>query len=168
VVLPAAAVILTITRASDFTRVLNAPCRARTPHFAVHHLAQAPLPWVARRKAEEPTLSTPGQPELSTDDLVARSAPVDETPPTACWLGLVVPKKHAKRAVTRTLIKRRIRAAVQQAQPLDGGMWVVRLRSPFPRADFSSAASDQLALAASDELSSLMAAAVLPRRKARS
>ena len=80
-------------------------------------------------------------------------------PLTDCWLGLVVPKKHAKRAVTRTLIKRRIRDAVQQAQPLDGGMWVVRLRSPFPRADFSSAASDQLALAATEELAKLMAAA---------
>jgi ribonuclease P protein component len=159
VVLPAAAVILTITRASDFSRVLNAPCRARTPHFAVHHLAQTPLPWISKREADASTAKSLGLPELSTDDLVADPSPVDEMPLTDCWLGLVVPKKHAKRAVTRTLIKRRIRAAVQQAQPLDGGMWVVRLRSPFPRADFSSAASDQLALAATEELAKLMAAA---------
>lgn len=81
---------------------------------------------------------------------------VDEGPSQGRWLGLVVPKKHAKRSVTRSLLKRRIRVAVLHAEHLDVGMWVVRLRSPFPRTEFSSAASEQLSQVASVELAGLM------------
>lgn len=76
------------------------------------------------------------------------------------WLGLVVPKRHARRAVTRTLIKRQIRSA---ARRLDGsgsafapGLWVVRLRAPFDRAAFSSAASAALRRAARVEIDALL------------
>ena len=79
---------------------------------------------------------------------------------TELWLGLVVPKRHAKRAVTRTLLKRHIRAAVSHvAAVLAPGLWVVRLRMPFDRQEFVSAASDQLARVARDELAALMATA---------
>jgi ribonuclease P protein component len=73
----------------------------------------------------------------------------------------VVPKRYAKRAVTRTLLKRRIRAAVDASSAvLAPGLWVVRLRTPFARSEFISAASERLDKAATGELAMLMAAAV--------
>ena len=103
--------------------------------------------------------------KLSTGLVPVGGQPVDEANPDRRWLGLVVPKRHARRAVTRTLLKRQIRAAMQHALGLDGGMWVVRLRSPFAKTEFSSAASEHLALAASVELATLMAAAAVPVRR---
>ena len=154
-----------VTRASDFTKVLNAPCRARSIHFAVHHLAQAPQAWSPKAKLGGQVPEQFSQAELSTGLNPVDTKPVDEMSPDRRWLGLVVPKRHARRAVTRTLLKRHIRAAVQQAGGLEGGMWVVRLRSPFAKTEFLSAASDQLAQAASLELATLMAAAAAPFRR---
>lgn len=72
------------------------------------------------------------------------------------WLGLVVPKRHARRAVTRNLIKRQLRAAMQRhATTLPAGLWVVRLRSPFDRAQFTSPASDLLRDTARSEIEQL-------------
>jgi ribonuclease P protein component len=79
------------------------------------------------------------------------------------WLGAVVPKRHARRAVTRSLLKRQIRAAVARLDQLDGGLWVVRLRAPFAREEFKSAASDALAAAARAELDAVLLAATLRR-----
>jgi ribonuclease P protein component len=143
-------VIHAITQAVDFTQVLNASFHVRSPHFAVHHLARAP---------------TTGRAELSTASALMSSPPVDESVLTGCWLGLVVPKRHAKRAVTRTLLKRRIRAAVDSAAGLAPGMWVVRLRQPFSRTEFVSAASGRLGAVVSDELAALMTAAVARARR---
>lgn len=73
-----------------------------------------------------------------------------------CWLGLVVPKRHARRAVTRNLIKRQLRAAMSRhATTLPGGLWVVRLRSPFDKAAFPSPGSDALRAAAQAEIEQL-------------
>jgi ribonuclease P protein component len=81
---------------------------------------------------------------------------VDKSP-AGLWLGLVVPKRHAKRAVTRTLLKRQLRAALQRhAQALPAGLWVLRLRSPIDRQQFPSAASDALRRAVHDELETLL------------
>jgi ribonuclease P protein component len=72
------------------------------------------------------------------------------------WLGLVVPKRHAKRAVTRTLVKRQIRTIAADCAPrLEPGLWVVRQRSPFDPKQYPSAASDALKVAARDELRAL-------------
>ncbi|MFG5410316.1 ribonuclease P protein component [Piscinibacter sakaiensis] len=80
-------------------------------------------------------------------------------PPTGGWLGMVVPKRHAKRSVTRNLVKRQIRAvfddvglAGERAAGLRPGLWVVRLRAPIDRSRFPSAASDALRRAMRDEL----------------
>lgn len=86
-------------------------------------------------------------------------------PPTGWWLGSVVPKRHAKRAVTRNLIKRQIRAAfVRHAAALPPGLWVVRLRTGFDRTAFPSAASDALRRCTGGELDQLLhqAAQVTP------
>jgi ribonuclease P protein component len=68
-----------------------------------------------------------------------------------------LPKRHAKRAVTRNLLRRQIRAAVEQLQPaLAPGLWVVRLRAPFDRRQFPSARSTALRDAARAELGQLL------------
>jgi len=75
---------------------------------------------------------------------------------------MVVPKRHARRSVMRSLIKRQIRSAFQRnAQTLPAGQWLVRLRAPFAKTEFVSAASTRLAKAARVELDQLLARAVL-------
>ncbi len=69
------------------------------------------------------------------------------------WLGSVIPKRHARRSVTRNLLRRQIRAVMaDQLERLPPGLWLVRLRSPFARQDFPSAASGALRQAARAEL----------------
>jgi ribonuclease P protein component len=81
------------------------------------------------------------------------------------WLGLVVPKRHARRAVTRTLMKRQIRHIVAACAPqLEPGLWVVRQRNPFDVKQFPSAASDALKEAARAELRALFERAVRGER----
>ena len=99
------------------------------------------------------------------------SGPIElvETPSSAGgvarWLGLVVPKRHARRAVTRTLVKRQIRNVVAECAPqLEAGLWVVRQRSPFDPKQFPSAASDALKEAARTELRALFERAVRGER----
>ena len=61
--------------------------------------------------------------------------------------------------MTRTLLKRQIRAVLaSHAAALTGGLWVVRLRAPFDRARFVSAASDELRRTAREELEGLIGA----------
>ena len=80
------------------------------------------------------------------------------------WLGLVVPKRHAKRAVTRNLIKRQIRAAMAaEGEPLAAGLWVVRLRVPFDKREFRSPASEALREAARAEIGQLFTRAAAAR-----
>ncbi len=89
------------------------------------------------------------------DDLTASSPPDDH------WAGCVVPKRHAKRAVTRNLVKRQVRAALaRHAGRLAPGLWLVRLKAPFAGAQFPSAASGALRQAVRAELESLIAATV--------
>jgi ribonuclease P protein component len=143
-----------ILRPADFERVLGAPQRSRSTHFAVHYLAGAPSRARAALPAEgcEPVVQQLS-PELSTGGSPTQGVLVD-----GCqhWLGLVVPKRHAKRAVTRNLIKRQLRAAmVRHAADLPSGLWVVRLRAPFDRGQFISPASEQLREVAHAEVDSL-------------
>jgi len=150
-----------IVRSIDFERVLGAPTQARSSHFAVHHLAGVPSqPARPLPAADKRELSTGAAPEagISVDD---SSPPV---PVSGVWLGAVVPKRHARRAVTRSLLKRQIRAAADRQECLTSGLWVVRLRAPFDGARFKSAASNALRDTARDELDAVLAAAV--RRQA--
>jgi ribonuclease P protein component len=133
-----------LVRSVDFEQVLRSPPRARSAHFAVHHANRVP--------------SLPAR-KLSTAQSNQEDSPVDESPARASgvWLGTVVPKRHARRSVTRNLLKRQMRAAVagQQAGLLPG-LWVIRLRAPFERTEFRSAASSALRRAVAGELSQLM------------
>ena len=86
--------------------------------------------------------------------------------PAAWRLGLVIPKRHARRAVTRNLIKRQGRQAFVQALPvLPAGDWLLRLRAPFSTSSssgkeatggaYKSAASVALKRAVGQELAGL-------------
>ncbi len=73
------------------------------------------------------------------------------------WLGLVVPKRHAKRSVTRNLLKRQMREVMASlADGLAPGLWVLRLKAPFDRKLFTSPASDPLRHTAHDELQQVL------------
>ena len=76
---------------------------------------------------------------------------------------MVVPKRHAKRSVTRQLLKRQIRAAFAERPGMPPGLWVVRLRSPVDRQKFPSAASDALRSAVRAELAQLLDRAMKPQ-----
>jgi ribonuclease P protein component len=66
---------------------------------------------------------------------------------------MVVPKRWAKRSVTRHLIKREVREAfAARAAVLPGGLWVVRLKAGFDRTQFRSPASPALQQAVRAEL----------------
>ena len=77
-------------------------------------------------------------------------------PEPAVWLGAMVPKRWAKRAVTRNTIKRQIYQVIQAFEPrFPHAAHVVRLRSVFDRKVFISATSDQLKHAVRAELEQL-------------
>ena len=151
---PAVEVMARLVASTDFERVLGSRSRATTPHFAVHHL---PAPDHAGPAAPAPAATG----SLSTDFGESTGCPVDKSraePPRR--LGVVVPKRHARRAVTRSLLRRQIYAAGgRHAQALAGGLWIVRLRAPFDRGRFVSAASPALRAVARAELEELFRAA---------
>ena len=106
---------------------MSGPPVAKTAHFALH---------MAKSHA-------------------AGGAP-DLFPGGGAWLGVLVPKRWARRAVTRNTLRRQIYAV---ARELSAGLpqlpMVVRLRSGFSRSDFPSASSDALKSVARAELLSL-------------
>ena len=163
-----------LLRSADFVRVLRVRTQASSVHFAVHHLAavpsvpQPPLSRAAKALAS-PDLST-GASEVApasqvavwvaASGSIAAAVVTDQAPENAIWFGAVVPKRHAKRSVTRSLLKRQIRNVVaRHGETLACGLWVIRLRAPFDRKVFTSAASDQLKCAAREELDLLLASA---------
>ena len=82
-----------------------------------------------------------------------RAALPEPTVTTEPSIGAVVPKRWAKRAVTRNGIKRQIYdvSAAFEAR-LPAAAHVVRLRGEFARADFPSAWSDALKASVRGEL----------------
>lgn len=134
-----------LVHSADFQRLLSTPAWSRSTHFAVHHLPVAP----SRPKS---AAANPDEQELSTSPVNKSPEPVDDLR-GRFWLGAVLPKRLARRAVTRNLLRRQIRAALQRhTGVLPGGLWVVRLRAGFARTEFVSAASDALRQAARSEL----------------
>jgi len=72
------------------------------------------------------------------------------------WIGAMVPKRWARRAVTRNTIKRQVYAVSGRfADRLPEAAHVVRLRATFDRKQFISASSEQLKLAVRQELEQL-------------
>lgn len=150
-----------LTQNADFQRVLaRAPC-AKSPHFALHHLAVLPHCPQAPTKPVPEKLSTalPSSGAAAVDDL----GPAADLVTRQLWLGVVIPKRHAKRSVTRNLLKRQMRCAVFDMADLPGGLWVLRLRAPFTRDRYVSAASVHLARDARAELEAMLRQAVARR-----
>ena len=114
---------------------------SRTPHFALHRMAlDSPLP-------------NPAGPESVGRQ--ALFAVCDDA-----WIGALLPKRWAKRAVTRNAIKRQIYAvSLGLTPPLPAAAHVVRLRSGFDRKQFISASSELLKRAVRAELQELFARA---------
>lgn len=167
--LPSPALVGRILRSADFQRVLAVAPRSRSAHFSAHHVQACPT---AAAKPVAKAAKIAADHKLSTGDALSCPLPVDDLPGatdvaplTGRWLGLVVPKRHARRSVTRNLLKRQMRALMQQhAQALAPGLWVLRLKAPFDRQQFVSAASQALRQTAHDELDLLLQRASAPRR----
>jgi ribonuclease P protein component len=134
---------------ADFERLLATRSKARSAHFALHHVSSkptSPAAWVPGAKVSE----------LSTAVAPTHPQPVDDLP-EGHWIGFVVPKRHARRSSTRSLLKRQIRACFERhRQALPGGLWLVRLRVGFSTAEFASAQSAALTQAARVELDGLL------------
>jgi ribonuclease P protein component len=146
-----------VTRREDFERLLAVrPC-SRSAHFMLHHLAD-PGVQVNKAGAEDVAHALPSvhQPELSTGRELMFTSSVDNLVARVC-VGCVVPKRHARRAVTRNLVRRQIHAAVRrQLGHMKPGLWAVRLRAGFDRDGFISADSPALRAAVRAELDSLL------------
>jgi ribonuclease P protein component len=66
-------------------------------------------------------------------------------PTAAVWVGAMVPKRWARRAVTRNAIRRQIYAVCDELSgPLPAGAHLVRMRAAFAPRQFPSASSDAL------------------------
>ncbi len=130
------------TRA-QFQAVMAGRTVSRTPHFALHRSELA----AAQGAAAEPVSTGPGSSRPQA--LFAVDAP---------WIGAIVPKRWARRAVTRNTIKRQIYAVVQEfVLQLPRSAHVVRLRHGFDRQQFHSATSEPLKRAVRAELQQLFA-----------
>ena len=76
----------------------------------------------------------------------------------------MIPKRWARRAVTRNTIKRQIyTVACDFESDMQGGAWVVRLRAGFDKTQFRSASSVRLKEAVRAELRDLLARATRVR-----
>lgn len=127
------------TRA-QFQAVLAGAMVAKTSHFALHRNALEAKP-VARQT---------GQPAAQAATLFRMQD---------MWIGAMVPKRWAKRAVTRNAIKRQIYAvSADFSDQYPQAAFVVRLRRAFDRTEFVSAVSDQLQQAVRAEVQALMRA----------
>ncbi|NQW80578.1 MAG: ribonuclease P protein component [Polaromonas sp.] len=127
----------------QFQAVLAGAIVAKTTHFALHRNS---LDAVASKSR----------------DCAVNQRPL--FPSKELWLGAMVPKRWARRAVTRNAIKRQIYAVSADFQDIyPQAAFVVRLRRDFSRVEFVSATSLQLRLAVRGELLSLLqAGAVAP------
>ncbi|WP_425353634.1 ribonuclease P protein component [Rhodoferax aquaticus] len=98
---------------------------------------------------------------LDAPDLSGVSAPKALLFPSHdVWLGAMVPKRWARRAVTRNAIKRQVYSISLQAESgLKQQAHVVRLRTAFDKAQFVSASSSALKAAVRTELIQLFAMA---------
>ena len=165
----------------QFQAALKGETVARTAHFALHRVALGaqvraqsgvPLPVQPEMQAGEALAAGPaaeasgGMAAPAAVAVVAAghggvaTAPVRRAlvPPPLfsvadVWLGAMVPKRWARRAVTRNAIKRQIYTVGATFEGhLPQAAHVVRLRTAFDRKQFVSATSDQLKQAVRAEL----------------
>ena len=122
---------------------------SRTAHFALHRLALT--------ASDLPVVSAPPS---GPGSLLLEQGPQALFGVPGVWLGAMVPKRWARRAVTRNTIKRQIYAVgatfeERLAQAAPQSALVVRLRTAFDRKQFVSATSAPLQQAVRAELQQL-------------
>jgi ribonuclease P protein component len=121
----------------------------RSTHFAVHYLPESPV----KRQFINLENNSGLSPEiLNSVNLF----------PDAVWFGFVIPKRYAKKAVTRNLIKRLIRQFFKLNFQISGnplsvknGLWVIRLKTSFDKNNYLSAGSKFLNISILSELKKL-------------
>jgi len=124
--------------AESFQRALGTKPAARSEHFMLHHVAT-------------------GAATLHSSKLSTGPEPMPSPAVEDLRVGWVIPKRQARRAVTRNLVRRQVRAAFDRhALALPGGDWLLRLRAGFDKTAFASPASDALRAAVRAELDGLM------------
>ena len=118
---------------------------ARTTHFALHST-----------KLALPVHNTPGNELIQLRQTAL-------FPVADVWMGAMVPKRWAKRAVTRNAIKRQVYTVGGEFElSLARAAHVVRLRASFDRSRFVSASSYALKAAVRQELLHLFGKAIRP------
>jgi ribonuclease P protein component len=121
---------------SEFQAVMSAGSVARTPHFVLHQ-----WPYEAKANAGSGFEEAPA---LFADGVL--------------MLGALTPKRWAKKAVTRNLIRRQIHAVCREnVRHLQPTAYVVRLRATFNSRTFISASSDVFKQSVREELKQLFA-----------
>jgi ribonuclease P protein component len=129
-----ATVVQRLRSRQQFQAVMAGAPVAKTPHFALHCAA-----------------------------LDAAPAEAALFPVADAWLGVLLPKRWARRAVTRNAIRRQIyELSRAQGDRLPQAAWVVRLRSEFNRKHFVSASSVPLKRAVRAELEQLLGRVLMP------
>ena len=126
---------------SQFQAVLAGSVVAKTEHFALHRNglnAQAPQVGAEKSTCEDSHASV-------------------LFPIQSMWIGAMVPKRWARRAVTRNAIKRQIyTVSADFLHNYPQAAFVVRLRKEFSRKEFLSATSSHLKEAVRAEVVVLM------------
>jgi ribonuclease P protein component len=138
----ACTLLTTLKTAEQFAAVLEASKQKGSPDHGVWRSAHFAL-----HRASLPVIAT----------LLHHPAPADQPAmPNRIFIGVIAPKRWAKRAVTRNTIKRQVYAVSRElsAQLLPGA-YVLRLASGFAREQFKSATSVVLKQAIRQELISL-------------
>ena len=119
---------------AQFEVILASAPAAKSPHFALHMA-----------------------------DTTAQRDPTGLFPGSGLWVGVLLPKRWARRAVTRNTLRRQIYALAAEWRPrLPDAALVVRLRAGFDRQVFPSATSDALRRAVRAELQTLLARVARP------
>lgn len=114
---------------TQFQAVLAGRIVLKTAHFSLHQLALDPVDC---------------HPEFNHSP--------------GSWLGAMTPKRWARRAVTRNMIRRQIYTVVPQLQ-LPIAAYLIRLRAEFSKKQFASATSPALKSEVRQELEALLASA---------
>ena len=133
----------------QFQAVLAGSIVSRTEHFALH------------RNGLDAVVPDSGKPGKSVVEHPSSHAlfPVQDV-----WIGAMVPKRWAKRAVTRNAIKRQIYTVSAGFLPSHPqAAFLVRLRKEFSRKEFVSATSAQLKEIVRAEVTALMNAGAAAR-----
>ena len=121
---------------SEFQAVMSAGSVARTPHFVLHQWQRPAKASTGSGFEETPALFVEG----------------------VLMMGALTPKRWAKRAVTRNLIRRQVHALTREIEKgLTPTAYVVRLRTQFHPQEFVSASSEALKHTVREELKQLFA-----------